>query len=196
MAQLLETLGFAVNQRTRRSPCRLHAGSNPTAFSWREDGRWYCHSCGAGGDRIALVRVSRRYSFREAVEFLAVLAGVEFRLKRVSQREIAQRRREREQAEHAAWQIVDETARLRRYYTDAMHRAERLGERIGIEISRSSSEATREIAWGRLARLAPVRTFFFAGWNFLWDAKPDTLVHFVLASAAERRRFILGDVLL
>jgi hypothetical protein len=194
MARLLEALGFSVNERTRRAPCRLHSGSDPTAFSWREDGRWHCHSCGAGGDRIALVRATHRCSFRETVEFLAALAGVEFRPKRVSRREIAERRRQREQAEHVAWQIADEAAQLRRHYTDAMHRAERLQGRIGNEIFRSSSEATRETAWARFARIVPAHTFFFAAWNFVWDAKPDTLVRFVLASPAERRRFILGEV--
>ena len=71
MPRLLAELGFAVNERTRRAPCLLHSGSNPTAFAWREDGRWHCFSCGEGGDRIALVRAARRCSFREAVEFLS-----------------------------------------------------------------------------------------------------------------------------
>lgn len=194
MPRLLPSLGFEIINRTQRCACILHGGTNPTAFSWTEAGLWKCHSCGAGGDRIALVRAARRCSFREAVEFLAALAGVDFRLKRVSRQEVAQRLRQREQAEHAAWQIADEAARLRRYYTDAMHRAERLRERIGNEISRSSSEVTREAAWEQLARLVSVHTFFFVSWNFVWDANPDTLVRFVLASSAERRRFILGDV--
>jgi hypothetical protein len=194
MARLLETLGFAVNERTQRAPCRLHCGSNPTAFSWLEDGRWHCHSCGAGGDRLALVRAARRCSFREAVEFLAVLAGVKYRAHRVSKEEIVRTRQRRQRAECAAWRIVDEAGRLRRYYTDAMHRAERLQERIGNEILRSHKEATREGEWERLARLVPVCTFFFAAWNFFSEAKPDTLIRFVLASSTERRRFVLGDV--
>jgi hypothetical protein len=125
---------------------------------------------------------------------LAALAGVKFRPTRLSRRETTEGLRRREQTEQTAWQIADETARLRRYYTDALHRAERLQERIGNEILRSSSEATRETAWGRLARIVPAHTFYFAAWNFVWDAKPDTIVRFVLAPSAERRRFILGDV--
>jgi DNA primase len=188
---LLRALGFEANDRGRRGPCPVHGGRNPGAFSWHEDGRWHCFSCGAGGDRIALVRAVRRCSFRDAVEFLAALAGVEFRSRRVSQREIAQIRQRRERAEHAAWRIADETGGLRRYYTDAMHRAERLREQIGNEILRSSTEEAREAGWERLARLAPVCTFFFAGWTFLWDATPETLARFALASPAERQRFIL-----
>jgi len=76
MADLLNQLGFHVNERTRRSACRIHGGRNSSAFSWTESGFWRCHSCGAGGDRIALVRAMRQCSFREAVEFLATLAGV------------------------------------------------------------------------------------------------------------------------
>jgi len=194
MPRLLAAFGFYVNERTRRCACALHGGTNRNAFSWTQAGLWKCHSCGAGGDRIALVRATRRCSFSEAVEFLAAMAGVEFRSQRVSRREFVQIRQRRERADHAAWRIADEAGRLRVYYTDAMHRAERLQERIGNEIFWSSSETTREIAWARLARIVPVYTFFFAGWNFVWDANPDTLVPFVLASSAERRRFILGDV--
>lgn len=194
MTLLLETLGFAVDERTRRAPCRLHCGSNPTAFSWREDGCWHCHSCGEGGDRISLVRSARRCSFRESVEFLAGLAGVDFRSRRVSRQEIAQAQRLRHRAESAAWRIADEIGRLRRYYTDGLHRAEWLQRRVGSMILRSSSDAARDAEWEKLARLAPVCTFFFAAWNFVWNAKPDTLARFVLASPTERRQFVVGAV--
>jgi len=76
MSRLLAALGFTVNERTRRCPCVIHSGSNLTAFSWSEEGLWHCHSCGAGGDRIDLVRAVRQCSFGEAVEFFATLAGV------------------------------------------------------------------------------------------------------------------------
>lgn len=191
MPILLAELGIGVNERTRRCACILHGGSNRSAFSWTEAGLWKCHSCGAGGDRIALVRAARRCSFREAVEFLAALAGVEFRSRRVSRCEIAQTRRRRERADRAAWQIADEIGRLRRYYTDATHRAERLEWRIGNEVLRPGTEASRDTAWERLARLAPVSTFFFAAWDFVWDAKPDVLARFALASPTGRQRFIL-----
>jgi hypothetical protein len=194
MPDLLAGLGFGVNERTRRASCVLHSGSNPTAFSWRENGRWHCFSCGAGGDRIALVRAAKRCSFREAVEFLAGLAGVQFHSRPVSRRDAARTRRRRTQAERAAWKIVDEIGRLRRYYTDALHRAERLQCRIGNELLRTSAEGARDGAWRQMGRLAPVCTFFFAARNFIWDAKPNTLAHFALASPADRRQFILEGV--
>ena len=194
MGRLFGALGIETNERTRRGPCLLHSGSNPTAFAWRDDGRWHCFSCGAGGDRIALVRAVRQCSFREAVEFLAALSGVEYHFRRISRREIAQIRRRREQAERAAWPITDEIGRFRRYYADALYRAERLQKRFGDELLRSSTEAAQETLWERLARLAPVCTFFFAVWNFIWDAKPDALARFALASPAGRRRFVLEGV--
>ena len=193
-ALLLSMLGFEVNEKTRRCACILHGGSNRTAFSWTEVGLWKCHSCGAGGDRIALVKAVRRCSFRGAVEFLAALAGVKFRSGRVSRREIVQTSQRRERAEHAAWRIADETGRLRRYYTEAMHRAERLQERVGNAILRSTGGPAPDAEWERLARLAPVSTFFLAAWNFVWDAKPEMLARFALASPAERRQLIFGGV--
>ena len=192
MPGLLRALGFEGNERRRRGPCPIHGGRNPGAFSWHEDGRWHCFSCGAGGDRIALVRAARRCSFREAVEFLAALAGVEFRSRRLSRREIAQIHERRERAELAAWRISDEIGRLRRYYTDGMHRAERLQRRVGDELLRASTEGARDTAWALLACIAPVCTFFFAGWKFIRDANPEALICFALASPTERRRLILG----
>lgn len=194
MSVLLTALGFEVNERTRRCACLIHGGSNRSAFSWTEAGLWKCHSCGAGGDRIALVGAARPCSFRQAIEFLGTLAGVKFCSRRVSRQEITQTRRQRERAERAAWRIADEIARLRRYYTDAMRRAERLQIRIGNELLPSSTEAARDAAWEHLARIAPMSTFFFAAWNFVWDAKPDALARFALASSTERRRFILEGV--
>jgi CHC2 zinc finger len=97
MPHLLESLGFDVNGRTKRCPCLLHGGSNPSAFSWTDAGLWRCHSCGAGGDKISLVRAVRNCSFREAVEFLAALAGIELGAIRMNRTAIDQ-----VQAEQAA----------------------------------------------------------------------------------------------
>jgi hypothetical protein len=192
MPRLLTALGCEANERRRRGPCPVHGGRNPSAFSWREDGRWHCFSCGAGGDRIALVRAARQCSFREAVEVLAGLAGVEFRPRRVSRREIAEIHQRRARAELAAWRISDETGRLHRYYTDAMQRAERLQRRVGDELLRAPTEGARDTVWARLAHIAPICTFFFAGWNFIRDANSEALVCFALASPSERRRLIFG----
>ncbi len=76
MPQLLAELGFRVNERTHRCACILHNGRNPGAFSWKTDGRWFCFSCGVGGDKFALVQQVKKCDFKDALRFLAALAGV------------------------------------------------------------------------------------------------------------------------
>jgi CHC2 zinc finger len=159
MSALLSMLGFDVNERTRRAPCLLHSGSNPTAFAWREEGRWHCFSCGRGGDRIALVRAVRQCSFCDAVEFIAVLAGVEYKPGTVSREalEVQKRIRESETAqadvllhlELSAWRNEqDEVARLEAIRRNA-------GKRLDA-IYRGEPERWRdemEHAWGALAEV-------------------------------------------
>jgi len=192
MARLLAALGFAVNERTRRCACLLHGGSNQTALSWREDGRWHCHSCGRGGDKITLVREARSCSFRDAVVFLAALAGVDYRERRVSAQDIKRARERRQRAEGAAWRIRDEGLRLRRQYTEALHRCERLQSRTGEKLLRARTDAEREVAWERLARLAPAATFLLAAWRVVLEGAPETVASFALATPGERRTMILG----
>lgn len=193
MPGLLAALCFDVNERTRRSPCLIHGGKNPSAFAWRDDGRWYCHSCGAGGDKFALVRAVRQCSFREAVGFLAALAGVEYHPSKLSRAEVERVRDKRERAEGAAWHIRDEILRLRIHYCDVLHRSDRICCRIGGEFSRVRNETEREAVWDRLGRLAPAITYFFAAHDLLNRADAATLTRFALSSSFERRNTILGE---
>jgi hypothetical protein len=107
MATLLRTLGFETNERTHRAPCLLHSGSNPSAFSWRDDGRWHCFSCEHGGDKIALILAVRQCSFREAMDFLAAMAGVEYRASRISTHEIERARLASAKAESNARALAE-----------------------------------------------------------------------------------------
>jgi CHC2 zinc finger len=193
MPDLLGALGFEVNERTRRCACILHGGSNRSAFSWTEAGLWRCHSCGAGGDRIALVRAVRNCSFHEALEFLGHLAGVQYSPRRASRREIEQAMVRRERAENAAWRVRDEVVRLRSFYRDGLHRAERLMARMGEEVPRSRTEAEQNAAWEGIARLTPAQTFFLASYDFLCRASGAALVRFALATPDQRRDLIFGD---
>jgi hypothetical protein len=193
MPEILCALGFQANECTRRCACILHGGSNRSAFSWTDAGLWKCHSCGAGGDRIALVRVIKNCGFREAVEFLAELAGVSYSPRRVARHEIERARRRRERAESAGWRVRDEVLRLRCYYRDGLHRAERLMACMGEEILRCHTEAEQDAALERMARLASPQTFFLAAYDFLCRASVPALVQFVLASSEHRRGLILGD---
>jgi hypothetical protein len=193
MAALLRALGFEPNERTHRCACVLHGGSNPTAFSWREDGRWRCFSCGRGGDRIALAQFARNCGFAEAGRFLATLVGVSYLPKRVSRREFERAKKHNQQADEAAWHIRDEILRLRSYYRDGLLRAERLMSRLGGELLRADSEAESVSQWEYMAKLAPVITFFLAAYSFLSSADAVSLAHFALASTVERRAQILGE---
>ena len=190
---LLRALGFELNGRARRCVCILHGGSNPSSFSWRDDGRWHCFSCGRGGDRIALVRAARSCGFRQAVEYLAQLAGISYSPERRSLSEVAQLRARRQRAEAAAWRVRDEALRLRAHYGGGQHRAERLWRRYGEGLLQARTESEREGAWDRMSRLAPVCMFFLAAFDYLNRADDATLARFALAGPAERRAAILGE---
>lgn len=192
MPRLLQSLGFRVNERTRRCPCLIHGGANPTALAWMASGLWRCHSCGAGGDRITLVRAVRSCGFRDAIEFLAALAGVEYQSGKLSRAQTERARALRDRAEQAAWRIRDEILRLRCQSGDNLHRAERLMARLGRDLLGIENEAEREAAWERMARLAPVCTYFLASFAFFNHAENTMLVRFALASPPERRAQILG----
>jgi len=187
MADLLASLGFPVNTRTRRAPCLLHKGSNASAFSWTDAGLWRCHSCGQGGDRITLIRAVRGCSFREAMEILAGMAGVPWRGREVSRTAIELAKRQEERRKSQAWRLYDEVRRLKNYYCSTLRRVERLQHAIGADVG---DEAT----WGLLARLAPAATFFYAAWQFTSTASPAEMARLALATSAERRRTILEGV--
>lgn len=188
MPELLAELGFRVNTRTRRGPCVIHGGDNPLAFHWEETGEWFCFTrCGRGGDKIALVRAVRRCGFREAVTFLAGLGGVQYAPGHVPRAEIERRRQLRLRAGRAAWHAYDEIARLRRYYTDALHRSDRLCAAIGKRLLR---ERDRKL-WDDLGRLAPAQSFYLAAFQFLNKGTPAELARFAFAGAAKRRAMIL-----
>jgi hypothetical protein len=193
MARLLEALGFEVNERSRRCACLLHAGSNRTAFSWREDGLWHCFSCGAGGDRISLVQAVRRCGFRDAMDFLATLAGVEYRGRRVSARQLARMHARRERAEAAGWVIRDALVRFESMCARALILVERLQRAMGQQLQRVAEGQASEALWEMLSRLAPVATYFLATWDFLGRADPEVRIRFALAACAERGALVLGD---
>ncbi len=193
MPRLLTALGFEVNERTRRARCLLHGGSNPSAFSWTDDGRWFCFSCGRGGDRISLAREARQCGFREAMEFLAGLAGVGYRGRRVSPREIKQMRARRQRAEVAGWAIRDALRSFESKCGRALILVERLRWLIGEQLRATADDQASVALWEMLAGLAPVATCFLALWDFLGRASPEARIRFALASCAERRALVLGD---
>ena len=188
MPQLLEILGFRLNGGTRRCACRLHGGSNRSAFSWRDDGLWHCFSCGAGGDKIALVQAVRECSFREALRFLASVAGVDLgdRLDGDEIRaELAQRQRERARLEVAAWKLDAMEERERFAACLQLHALERLQRQAGRRLSAIYRGGTErfldetEVAWGALKHVA--------------DCLPRiAAVYYVVSFASQRERYLFA----
>ena len=194
MYGLLKTLGFSISARSRRCSCLLHGGQNPTAFTWTESGRWFCFSCGKGGDRIALVRAVKKCSFRDAVAFLAAIAGVRFSPRRRSRAELLRLLDKRQRAAWLAWQVHDEIVSVRSKFRDRLLRAERLQWITGERLRAASAFAEQEHHWSVLARLAPVATFFLASVYFIDHADTARLIGFVRSSHSVRRNAILGGL--
>jgi len=56
--------------RQQAGPCPIHGNQSPTFYVHPGKQVFYCHSCGAGGDAVTLVRVVRAMTYREAVSWL------------------------------------------------------------------------------------------------------------------------------
>ncbi len=83
LVHVIENRGLQVRKvgKSWRTACPFHQGSNPDALAiWRDpDGaeHFRCFSCGAGGDVFTVIQALDRLDFRQAVEGLANVAGVD-----------------------------------------------------------------------------------------------------------------------
>ncbi len=67
--------------RNNRAACVIHDGKNPSSLSWHEGkGVFYCHTCHAKGDKIALVMLALKISFKQALAWLGVDTSRPFKL--------------------------------------------------------------------------------------------------------------------
>ena len=186
MPELLRELGFNVNERTHRCSCVLHGGRNPSSFSWTEGGQWFCHNCGVGGDRIELVKRVRGCDFKEALQFLATLAGVELSDPPGWRKEIEKRRREQQRIE-----INDKKL-------DALECAKRglYREEIGDleEIRKKAGERLRSLNEGAAERFKNENDFWWGALEFAARYLPRALAGYTIAAfvnVADRARFAL-----
>ncbi len=135
MPEFLRTLNFEVRERTRRAPCLLHGGRNPNAFAWEEDGRWFCFNCGKGGDKFTLIEEMRGCGFKEALNFLAAMAGVVLDDSPGARREFEKQRREHQRIEGASAKLTVIEANLRKQYREEIYELEEIrrnaGKRLG-----------------------------------------------------------------
>jgi hypothetical protein len=177
LPRLLDALGFDANVRTRRCACLLHRGSNPSAFSWREDGLWHCHSCGRGGDRIGLVRAVRSCSFREAVTFLAELAGVALEQGTVSPDDAERLRQELESEARAAQLLANVEHRLLLELSDELEGLRRLRRAAGASLAAGRK---LELSWAALKFVADTLPRMDAAYSIAAFAAPLKRAKFAL----------------
>ena len=193
MNRLLESLGFVVNERTKRSPCLLHSGSNPTAFSWTESGLFRCHSCGRGGDRIALVREVKQCSFREAVAYLAALAGVEYRSDGLSRAEVEEAQRKRQSLRNDAETLLSVEHLTWRKAQDVVLQLEVIRRCAGRRLNALNSGAGErwpgegEFAWEALAEVYRQMPRAVAAYNVISFAPHKDRLTFALDAQARDR---------
>ncbi len=83
LVHILENRGLHLRKvgKSWRTSCPFHQGDNPDALAvWRDpDGQEHfrCFACGAGGDVFTVVQALDRLDFRQAVEGLAAVAGLD-----------------------------------------------------------------------------------------------------------------------
>jgi hypothetical protein len=71
---ILQECGY--HPKKNRMACPIHNGENPTSFSFN-DHVFYCHSCGASGGLLDLVEALLGVNRKEALRYLAHIAGVQ-----------------------------------------------------------------------------------------------------------------------
>ncbi|MCJ7459873.1 MAG: CHC2 zinc finger domain-containing protein [candidate division Zixibacteria bacterium] len=64
-----------ISLKKNRCCCPLHGGKNPSSFCVN-NGFFYCHSCGKGGNIFTLVQKLYNLDFRDAVTYLSSKAGI------------------------------------------------------------------------------------------------------------------------
>jgi hypothetical protein len=197
MPDLLNTLGIQVNTRSRRAPCLLHGGTNISAFCWRDNGVWFCFSCGKGGDKFTLVQEIRKCNFLEALRFLAAMAGIKFADLDTTEarRQLAKAKRKDQRVKAACMKLQslerdllltarDEVFSLRKLRRDAGARLTAIRE--GEKPRFTDEEA---VAWDALALVARQELTASARYTFLAFASPADRADFAL-NPRERKRMV------
>ena len=188
MPELLSTMGIPVNTRSRRAPCVLHDGTNVTAFSWTEDGRWFCFHCGKGGDKLSLIQTVRHCSFLDALHLLAALAGIEW-----AALNTAEVRQQLAEAKRKAQRVKTATKKLQTLERDLLLTAceevlslHKLRRNAGARLTAMARGAKprflgeSELAWSALALVAGKELRALARHTFLAFASPPDRAHFAL----------------
>lgn len=199
MPDLLDTLGIQVNTRSRRAPCLLHGGMNISAFSWRDNGMWFCFSCGKGGDKFTLVQGIRKCNFLEALRFLAAMAGIKFADLDTTEarRQLAKAKRKERRIKAACKKLQSLERDLLLTARDELHSLHKLRRNAGARLAairrgeRPRFTDEEAVAWDALALVAGQELRASARYSFLAFASVSALAHFAL-NPRERERIIDG----
>jgi hypothetical protein len=178
MPQLLDSLGFTVNIRTRRCCCILHGGNNPTAFSWTEQGLWKCHSCGAGGNKVALVRAARKCSYLEAIQFIAQLIRVEVDWRGTSGVKPRQRVQNRKAENRAARLLVSAERALLLDLSHELDALRKIRQRAAAALAQGRNDP--ETCWAALSFVATALSRTDAAYCILAFGPPMDRARFAL----------------
>ena len=202
MPELLDTLGIGVNTRSRRARCVLHGGTNFTAFSWTDDGRWFCFHCGKGGDKLSLIQAVRHCSFLNALRFLAALSAIKWSSLNTDEvrRQLAEAKKEAQRVKAASQKLQnleqdlllavrDELLSLHKLRRDAGARLAAL--RRGARPRFADEEA---VCWDALALVAGGELRAAAEYSLLAFAAPSVRCCYVLHP--EQRKALTDEVLI
>lgn len=117
-----------------RACCKIHGGSNPTAFVINtETSYWYCHTGGCGGgDAFTLVQVMEEIDFPASVRWLASFFQVNIENLQITERKQAhikemkawikamQSRKKREIVEYSIAEEVKDVKKFRRFQAETL----------------------------------------------------------------------------
>lgn len=147
-ADVLRAYGVVASRESGRIPCPIHGGHNPSSFKYVGD-RFYCFSCGAGGDVFSLVQAFEDSDFMAAFRIVAKIAGVDpdgrQELPLQVQRRAVHARRARALLRFRSRELLGLTDRLRSLCSHA--------RRIGAGKQTRDGPDTERRLWGRLDRI-------------------------------------------
>ncbi len=179
---------------SKRADCPLCEGGSIGTMSCT-DKLWHCFRCGRGGDVFTLVEQVRNCSFREALNFVASIAGVELANSTEVRRELAEAKKKAQRVKTATKKLQslerdlllttrEEVLSLHKLRRDAGARLAAL--RRGAK-PRFLGES--ELAWSALALVAGQELRAVATYTFLAFASPADQAHFAL-NPRERERMV------
>lgn len=182
--QAFDLCGIRIRS-SKRADCPLCEGGSIGTMSYTGK-LWHCFRCGRGGDVFTLVEQVRNYSFREALNFVANIAGVELANSAEVRRELAEWKKRREAFARAANRLSSLERSVLLQCRAKLHSWYRLRRNAGVRLAalhkgaRPRIAAEEDVAWSALALVARQELRATAAYSIA-----------AFGSEAERARFTL-----